>query len=81
MPTEIGHGNISRLEAENMMSGMLKQYEKETVEPRHKETQGELAEIKEIVQQGRGMLRLGTWIAGLMALVWVVVQIKQAVAH
>lgn len=64
-----------------MMISMLAEYESKKVEPRHKETQGELAEIKEIVQQGRGMMRLAGWAGTIASIVWIVIQIKQVVSH
>lgn len=73
------NSTITRSEAELMMTGMLKEYERETVEPRHKETQSELADIKEIVSQGRGMLRLVGWVGSLCAVAWTVLQIVKAV--
>ena len=72
---------ILRWEAEKMMATMLDDYETKKVDPRHKETQGELAEIKSIVQQGRGMMRLAGWIGSIAGVVWIVIQIRNAVGH
>lgn len=45
-----------------MINTGLKEYEREVVEPRHRETQSELAAIKQIVQQGRGAI----WALGII---------------
>lgn len=76
-----GQEFISKYEAEQMIAKFLKEYEKDTVEPRHKETQSDLKDIKEMVQEGRGMMRMAGWIGSAAGLVWIVVQIKQAVGH
>ena len=78
-----GHGGqfVTLYEAEKMMTEMLKVYEKETVEPRHRETQSELADIKEIASEGRGMMRLAGWIGSIAGVVWIVVQLKGALSH
>lgn len=70
---------ILRWEAEKMMANMLDDYEAKKVEPRHRETQSELAEIKSIVQQGRGMMRLAGWIGSIAGVIWIVLQIRGAV--
>jgi hypothetical protein len=72
---------ITRYEAEKLMTIMLKEYERDIVEPRHKETQGSLAGIGELIQQGFGMLKLAGALGSIAATVWIVIQIKQAVAH
>ena len=60
----------------------LKEYERNVVEPRHRETQtdlasinGELATIRGIVQQGKGALSLGGYMLSLASLTWLVLQI------
>lgn len=70
---------IKHWEAEKLMTNMLKEYERDVIEPRHAETQGDLAEIKALTQQGRGMLRLAGWVGTLAGIVWIVIQITQAV--
>lgn len=76
-----GAAYITLYEAEKLMTTMLKDYEREIVEPRHRETHGELSEIKDLVQQGSGMLKLGGALASLAAVVWIFLQIVQAVKH
>ena len=53
---------ISEDRCQNMINETLKDYERQIVEPRHKETQGELGEIKTIVSQGRGAI----WTIGIV---------------
>lgn len=78
-----GHGGqyVTLYESEKLMTEMLKSYEHDTVEPRHRETQGELADIKKIVSEGRGMMRLAGWIGTIAGVVWIVIQITHAVNH
>lgn len=58
-----------------MISAALKAYEREVVEPRHKETQNSLDDIKRLVQQGSGAVKLGSALMGLGGFVWIVLQI------
>lgn len=53
---------ISEDRCQNMINQTLKDYERQVVEPRHRETQGELSEIKAIVSQGRGAI----WTMGIL---------------
>lgn len=59
----------------------LKEYERAVVEPRHSETQKELAAIKNLIQQGRGALTLGGGLLSLASAVWIVLQIVHAATH
>ncbi len=70
---------VTLYEAEKLMNAMLKDYEREVVQPRHEETQGSIGELKSLVQQGSGMLKLGGFMLSVASLVWIVVQIKEAV--
>lgn len=80
MPTtRLGGEYITLYEAEKMMTNMLKDYEREMVQPRHRETQAAIGEVKSIIQQGSGMLKLGGFLLSLASLVWIVIQVKQAV--
>lgn len=76
-----GGNFITLYEAEKLMTNMLKDYEREVVGPRHDQTQGSIAEIKELVQQGTGMLKLGGVLISVTALVWIVMQIVHATGH
>ena len=58
-----------------MITAGLKEYEREVVEPRHKETQGELASIKNLIQQGSGALKLGGISLSIASFIWIVLQI------
>lgn len=75
-----GHGGqfVTLFEAKELMTGMLKEYEREVVEPRHRETQDALADIKGIVQKGKGAAWLAGGLAGLASVCWIVIQIHQA---
>ena len=53
----------------------LKEYERKTVEPRHRETQGKLTDIENLIQKGRGMMMLGGGTLTIASLVWIVLQI------
>ena len=58
-----------------MFMQMLKDYEVKTVEPRHRETQSELAAIKALVQQGEGAIKLGGVIFSIASFLWIVLQV------
>ena len=58
-----------------MITAGLKEYEREVVEPRHRETQGELTTIKNLIQQGSGALKLGGISLSIASFIWVVLQI------
>lgn len=80
MPTIRNGGEyVTLYEAEKMMTNMLKEYEREVVSPRHRETQDSIGEIKDLMSQGSGMLKLGGFMLSLASLVWIVIQIRQAV--
>ena len=53
----------------------LKEYENRVIEPRHKETQGELAAIKNLIQQGKGARILAGGLLSLGSAIWIVLQI------
>lgn len=72
---------ITVYEADKMMTHMLKDYERDVVEPRHRETQNDLAEIKNLVQQGSGAAKLGGAMLTVASIIWIVIQIKTAVGH
>lgn len=72
---------ITLYEARIMMDAMLKNYEREVVEPRHKETQDSIGELKGLVQQGKGMRNLGAFLLTLGSIAWIAIQITQAVKH
>lgn len=76
-----GGGYITLYEAEKLMTAMLKEYEREVVEPRHAETQTSLGGIKDLVQQGLGMVKLAGVLSSIAAVVWIVMQIVHAVNH
>ena len=59
----------------------LKEYERSVVEPRHRETQGELANIKGLIQQGKGAMRLGGYTLSAASLLWIVLQVIHHVTH
>lgn len=69
---------ITLWEAEKMMTNMLKDYEREMVGPRHLETQGSIAELKGLVQQGSGMAKLAGALGSIAAVLWIVMQIVHA---
>lgn len=58
-----------------MITAGLKEYEREVVEPRHRETQSELSAIKNLIQQGSGALKLGGISLSIASFVWIVLQI------
>ena len=58
-----------------MIIAGLEKYEKEVVQPRHEETQSELGEIKKLVQQGSGAMKLAAFTVSLGGFVWTVLQI------
>jgi hypothetical protein len=70
---------ITRYEAEGMTTEALRRYEREVVEPRHVETQRDLGDIKKLVQQGSGMVKLGAILASAASILWIVLQIARAV--
>lgn len=75
-----GHGGqfVTLFEAKELMTEMLKDYEREIVEPRHRETQRDLAEIKGIMQGGKGAVYFGGILSGCAGIFWIVVQIVHA---
>lgn len=75
----MANGYQTKAEVQLLISEGLKEYEQNVVEPRHRETQGDLADIKTMVSEGRGMMRLAGWIGSIAGLVWIVIQIKSAV--
>ena len=66
---------LTESEVRVLVTGELKTYEREVVEPRHRETQGELGEIKSLVQQGSGAMKLAGFIVSLGGFVWICLQI------
>jgi hypothetical protein len=65
-----------------MFMTMLKDYEIKTVEPRHRETQSSIQELKDIVTQGKGVRNLGGVILSIASFLWIIFQIANYVdAH
>lgn len=77
----IGGEHITRYEAEKLMTEALKQYEREVVAPRHRETQEALEEITDLVQQGAGAKKVGSVIVAFIGIIWIVLQITEALKH
>lgn len=77
----IGGEHITRYEAEKLMTEALKQYEREVVAPRHRETQHALEEIADLVQQGAGAKKVGSVIVAIIGIIWIVLQITEALKH
>ena len=66
---------LTESEVRVLVTGELKTYERDVVEPRHKETQSELGEIKKLIQQGSGAMKLAAFTVSLGGFVWTVLQI------
>lgn len=81
MESRPGGTYVTLYEAEKLMTTMLKEYEREVVEPRHAETQTSLGEISRLVQQGSGMVKLAGALGSIAAVVWIAMQIAHAVNH
>lgn len=71
-----GGENVTRYEAEKLMTQMLQDYETKVVVPRHEETQSSLTEIKNIMQRGIGAAWFASIVASGIGIWWVVVQIR-----
>lgn len=89
---KMGEGNggqfITLYEAEKMTLKMLGDYERDVVSPRHRETQDgqtaikkDVAEVKELIQQGTGAVKLAGILGSLASVLWIVLQIKAAMSH
>lgn len=70
---------ITRYEADKLMTEMLRDYEAKIVNPRHAETQGSIAEVKNLIQQATGMGKLAGFLGSCAAVFWIVMQIVHAV--
>lgn len=72
------HDFITREGAELMFMQMLDEYEREKVEPRDKRNRDSIGEVKDLVQQGKGMIKLASFICGSAGLLWIGLQIYHA---
>lgn len=72
---------ITEDRARLLMVEMFKEYEREVIAPRHAETQGELGEIKAIVNKGKGAMYFAGCLTGIASLLWIVLQIRSAINH
>ncbi len=66
---------ITREGAELMFTQMLAEYEKQTVEPRHRETQRSLQEVLTLVSRGKGWRDATTVIFAAAGVFWTCVQV------
>jgi hypothetical protein len=67
---------VTDAEVRNMITEGLKDYEKEVVEPRHKETQADLTDIKALINKAQGAF----WaVGGAFTIIFTIFKIVEAV--